>query len=136
MLGGIMFKSASTPVNLLWLVFFIIYAIYKYVGSLQVWDPEFFVQVAILVVLTALIPYYVSRALAHKLTDPAKLITTIILPLALCALGYTIFYYTRVKPNFPNVSLTGDVLPRSFLPGFVMTALFLLERYLGGKKQG
>ncbi len=122
--------SSLRSANLLWWGFFIYYSIYKYLASLQVWEPEFAVQVAILALMTAFVPYYLTRLAIYKASGTMRLIAILFLPLAFCAIGYVVFYYTRIVPFFDGVSLQNDVMLRSIFPGVMITGILLFEDFL------
>ena len=128
--------SSSIIANVMWWLFFIYYAAFKYLVALQSWDAGYAVQVAILVLITAFVPYYLTRLVAFRFEGALKIAAIIILPLSLCAAGYAIFYYTRIQPFFEGVSLQNDVMPRSFFPGLMITGLLLFEIYLVKRKGG
>ena len=121
--------SSSKLANILWGSFFIYYTVYKYLASLQIWDSEFAVQVAILSLMTAFVPYYATRLALHCAPRSYQLAVTLIFPLMFCAIGYIVFYYTRIVPFFDGVSLRIDVMPRSIFPAIVISLLFLIEQY-------
>lgn len=110
---------------ILWIVFLTYYSYLKYFAALDTWDTEYFIQVAILVILTAVAPFYLAQWLSKQFEGSTQIAVTVISPLILCAIGYASFYYTRVKPSFPDVTLT-EVLPRSFLPGIAIAILLMI----------
>jgi hypothetical protein len=122
--------NSKIVTRMLWWGFFVYYSIYKYVVSLQVWDPDFAVQVAFLSLMTAFVPYYLARFGLNTVEGLHRVIGMLILPLTLCALGYAVFYYTRIVPYFDGVSLLNDVLPRSIFPGIMLTGIFFVEWFL------
>jgi hypothetical protein len=110
-----------------WLIFLTYYTYLKYFSGFDTWNAEYALQVAILVVVTAIIPYYVARWITLKQVEIKRLVIELMLPVILCAIGYTLFYYTRVKPNFPDVTLE-QVMPRSLFPGISISLILLMHR--------
>ena len=111
--------------SVLWWVFLIYYTAYKYLVALQVWNLEYAIQVGLLVIMTAIIPYYFTKFTLLRLSKPALFFAATLLPALLALIGYAVFYYTRVLPNFPDVTLN-QVLPRSIFPGVCMALMFII----------
>jgi hypothetical protein len=113
----------------LWILFLIIYSYRKYFAGFDAWNTQYAIQVAILVAMTAIIPFYLVKVAIGRMEGSSELLSTLILPTVLCAIGYGIFWYTRVKPSFPDVTLM-TVLPRSFFPGIAISVLLLIPRFM------
>ncbi|TNE36751.1 MAG: hypothetical protein EP347_10200 [Alphaproteobacteria bacterium] len=113
----------------LWVLFLIGYTALKYFAGYNAWNTEYAIQVAILVVMTAVAPFYLSKGLVARMDGVGGWLVTLVTPVVLCAIGYALFWYFRVKPSFPDVTLM-TVLPRSLLPGLSITVLVLLPKVL------
>lgn len=109
----------------LWAVFLIYYTYLKYFAGYNEWNTEYALQVAILVVMTAIAPFYLMKFLSGRTEGSTRWIATLILPIVLCGIGYGLFWYFRVRPNFPDVTLM-TVLRRSLFPGISISALLLI----------
>jgi hypothetical protein len=113
----------------LWILFLIFYTHRKYFAGYDAWNTEYAIQVAILVIMTAIAPFYLVKFAVGRMEGSSKLLSTLILPSVLCAIGYGVFWYTRVRPSFPDVTLM-QVLPRSLLPGIAISVLLLIPRFM------
>lgn len=107
----------------LWLAFLIYFTAAKYLAAFSGWNLAYAIQVGIIVVLTALIPFYATKWLAN-LTPIAKLFK-IIMPSLLAVAGYTGFFFVFIQPNFPEATLAA-VAVRGLFPGLVISFILLL----------
>ena len=115
------------------LVFLLIYSIFKYRAVPDLMgQPAYIKSTAILVVLTAILPYFLSHFVSRKVTGNRQLMTAAILPLILCTAGLACFFYVFIAPNVPGMSVT-QVLPRAIVPGLVMGAILALPSFMHRK---
>ncbi|TNE58242.1 MAG: hypothetical protein EP340_06110 [Alphaproteobacteria bacterium] len=115
----------------LWVLFLIGYTALKYFAGYNAWNTQYAIQVAILVLMTAVAPFYLSKAVSMRAEGAGRWVMTLVLPVLLCAIGYGLFWYFRVKPSFPDVTLL-TVLPRSLLPGLSISVLLLIPKFMRG----
>ena len=109
----------------LWIVFLGYYGVINYSAGSDSWDSEYATQVALLVFVTAVFPYYLTRWLTGNLVKSYLWFEALFLPVVFCAIGYALFYYLQLGPWFVEVTLV-QVLLRSFFPGIVISILLLL----------
>lgn len=109
-----------------WIVFLFYYFAAKYfVGGFTGFSINYLVSVIILVLLTAIIPFYVSRWLLEKLSGNAKIIASLVAPISLTAGGLSLYFVAFIAPNFPNIVLP-NILHRAIEPGVAITVLMLI----------
>ena len=112
----------QTAQNLSWFIFLIGYTAYKYLAGLQSWNTGYAIQVAIIALLTAVIPYYATRFVVVRQSPGVATSSLIFMPTVLAVIGYGIFYVVFVRPNFPDVT-AAQVMPRGVLPGVCISAI-------------
>lgn len=102
------------------LIFLIVYSYHKYnaVPSLM-GQTSYILTSCLLVILTAIIPFYLSISWSNKTKPPSRYVLAGITPLLLSTLGLTAYFYLFIAPNAPGISII-QVLPRAILPGLVM----------------
>lgn len=108
----------------LWLTFLVIYIGHKFLAGGGGISTNYAIQVAIIVVLTALIPFYVTSRLGHLLVR-IRVAIFAVLPVGLAMAGYATFYFVFIAPNFPEVA-AADVIVRGITPGIVISAILLV----------
>ena len=113
----------------LWVLFLVGYTALKYFAGYNAWNTQYAIQVAILVMMTAIVPFYLSKAIVGRSEGAAQWAAALLLPVVLCGLGYALFWYFRVKPSFPDVTLA-TVMPRSLMPGISIAVLILIPKVL------
>jgi hypothetical protein len=114
--------NASKVQNLIWFAMLICYAAYKYLPGMQTWNTTYAIQVAIITILTAVVPYYATSFLASRMERLNSMIAIALLPTMLAITGYGLFYLVFIRANFPDVTAM-QVLPRGILPGIAISAL-------------
>ena len=114
-------------------LFLLVYSYFKYTAvPSQMGDPMYIATTALVVILTAVIPFFMARYLANKASAPKNYILAAVVPLALSALGLAIYFYVFIAPNAPGMAVT-QVLPRAIVPGLVMSALLLMPMFMHRK---
>ena len=108
--------------NIVWALFLVGYIAYKYLAGLHSWNTGYAIQVGIIALLTAVIPYYATSLAAARLDTTRKMTVLLVLPTLLAATGYGIFFVVFVRPSFPDVTAL-QVMPRGLLPGLAITAI-------------
>lgn len=107
------------------LVFLCIYSYFKYTAVPSLMGTTLYmISTAILVILTAIVPYFLTRVLTTKVAQPRKKWVLSFSPLVLSALGLALYFYLFIAPNAPGMSVL-QILPRSILPGVVISLLLL-----------
>ncbi|GAB4528419.1 MAG: hypothetical protein Tsb0010_10950 [Parvularculaceae bacterium] len=107
-------------------IFFAVYAYLKYVRGFNGTFSILYTQtVIILLVLTAIIPYffaYWGAQLGKRIHPGLGVLAAFALALGLCVGGYATYYFAFIAPNNPQIALS-TVAPRGVWPGLVMGAL-------------
>jgi hypothetical protein len=119
----------TTIQNLIWLLLLICYVAYKYLPGMQTWNTTYAIQVGIIAVLTAILPYYATRFMASRMTGAPAVTSILVLPSLLAIMGYGVFYFVFIRANFPDVTAM-QVMPRGLLPGLTISALLGTFRFL------
>ena len=115
-------------------LFLLVYSYFKYTAvPSQMGEPMYMATTALLVIVTAVIPFFVARYLADRATAPNSHVFAAVVPLTLSALGLAIYFYVFIAPNAPGMAVT-QVLPRSIAPGLVMSAILLIPMIMHKKK--
>lgn len=86
---------------------------------------EYTLTVFLLIVLIAIIPWYVSKKLEALTTGIGRWYVILTAPMVFTTMGLMAFYYVMIAPNFPTVELP-SILHRTIMPGLSMTALLLI----------
>jgi hypothetical protein len=108
------------------IIFLIVYGYFKYTAVPQLMgQSQYILTTGIVIVLTAIVPFFLSYFIARKVSSNARYVVLGLLPLLLCALGLAFYFYIFIAPNAPGMSVM-QVLPRTIVPGLVMGALLLL----------
>lgn len=102
------------------------WAVYKFIAGGQPASLAYLLQVAILVTLTAVLPYVFARLLA-RIAGGARTAVQLLAPSLFACLGYATFFVVFIAPYAPDVPALA-VIPRGLLPGAIITALLLLQR--------
>ena len=101
-------------------IFLVIYSVIKYRAVPELMgQPTYIKSTIILVILTAILPYFIALFVRGKMAGTSKLIASLVLPLILCLVGLATYFYVFIAPNAPGMSVT-QVLPRAIIPGLVM----------------
>lgn len=109
-----------------WIVFLFYYFSAKYfVGGFTGFSINYLVSVIILVLLTAVAPYYLSLWLINKSTAYVKIVVSLIAPLTLTSAGLSLYFVGFIAPNFENIALK-SILHRAIEPGIAITVLMLI----------
>ena len=107
-------------------IFVIVYGYFKYTAVPQLMgQSQYILTTGIVVVLTAIVPFFLSYFIGRNVTSNARYLVLGLLPLILCAAGLATYFYLFIAPNAPGMSVL-QVLPRAVVPGLVMGALLLL----------
>jgi hypothetical protein len=130
---GDTFMNSQTAQNLSWFIFLIGYTAYKYLAGLQSWNTGYAIQVAIIALLTAVIPYYATRFAISRQSFAVATSSLIFMPTVLAVIGYGIFYVVFVRPNFPEVT-AAQVMPRGLTPG-VCVSVILAAAFFWSRSQ-
>ena len=113
-----------------WLIFLVYYFAAKYfVGGFTGFSVNYLVSVIVLVLLTAVFPYYASRWLASKLSGAGNVAARLVLPLSLVAGGLSLFFVVFIAPNFPTIELA-KILYRAIEPAVAISVLLFLPDLL------
>ena len=121
--------------NMIWIAFLVIYFAQKYVADMKEdFQLGYLINVGILVMLTSVIPYYLTRVGMNIVSGNARAVTALILPVTFSAMGLAVFFYIFIKPYVPGLSLM-TILPRSLIPGIIMTVI-LMPLWIGEWRAG
>ena len=107
----------------LWLSFLVYYCASKFLAGYESYSHDYLIQVVIIVLLTALLPYYLSKGLLKL--ERAKAVITVLAPSLLAMTGYAGFFFVFIKPNFPSMAAE-QVIVRGLLPGVVISLILAL----------
>ena len=121
--------------NLIWIAFLVIYFAQKYVADMKEdFQLGYLINVGILVMLTTVIPYYLTRLGMRIFSGNTRAASALILPVTFSAIGLAVFFFIFIKPYVPGLSLMA-ILPRSLIPGIIMTVM-LLPLWIGERRAG
>lgn len=110
----------------LWSLFLIYYFAAKYfVGGFTGFSIPYLISVLALVLVTAILPFYLARWITGMLTSPANILISLILPVLLTAAGLSAYFMLFIAPNYPNIQLA-NIIHRAIEPGIAITLLLLL----------
>lgn len=108
------------------IVFLVSYSYVKYTAVPQLMgQTQYMITTAVLVVLTAVIPFYISYLAVRNNRSNTRYTIALVLPLVLSAIGLAVYFFLFIAPNAPDMSVV-QVLPRAVVPGLVMSALLLI----------
>lgn len=111
--------------NLVWIVFLLLYFAQKYVADIKEdFQLGYLLNVGILVMLTTVLPYYLTRLGMYLVAGKTRAVLALTLPITFSALGLSVFFFVFIKPYVPDLSLL-TVLPRSLIPGIIMTVILV-----------
>lgn len=116
-------KKINVIQNALWAIFLLYYCGEKFFAGYQGYSHLYLLQVGIIVLLTAVIPFYGTKVAMRY--EPARFIVAVFLPSLLAMSGYGAFYITFIAPNFPDVPATA-VIVRGIVPGVVISMILCL----------
>ena len=123
---GFTMKTAFT-------IFLLVYSYIKYTAvPSQMGEPMYMATTALVVILTAVIPFFIARHLLAKASPPKSYVLAAFVPLALSAIGLAIYFYMFIAPTAPGMAVT-QVLPRAIAPGLVMSAILLIPILMSKK---
>ncbi len=107
------------------IIFLLIYSYMKYAVAFELMTQlNFVISTAIMIILTAVIPYGASYLIQKKLHGSARYGAALLLPLVLGALGLATYFFVFIAPSGSPVTLD-KVLPRSITPGIIMGVILL-----------
>jgi hypothetical protein len=123
-------KSMFHPSLLIYLIFLAVYSWQKYRAAAPAsFNQGYAINVAILVTLTAIVPYVVARLAMSMTSGAGRLASAVLVPTFMAAGGFATFFFVFIAPNFPQVELM-TVLPRSLTPGGVIAVILLIHMVL------
>lgn len=109
-----------------WIIFLFYYFAAKYfVGGFTGFSVNYLVSVIILVLLTAVVPFYISQWLTRSSQANLKIIAALVAPVALTMLGLSLYFIAFIAPNFPNITLP-SILHRAIEPAIAISALMVI----------
>ena len=113
---------------------FLIYYIYdKYMGAApETFSLAYAKTVAIIVLLTAIIPFIISYFLLKIVKGSGGYILALLVPTICSALGYAAFFYKFIAPFTSEVALM-QVVPRSLIPGLGISLILIVTALLKRK---
>lgn len=121
-----MISLKNTPL-IIFVLFLAFYTFQKYTAVPQNgFNSGYAISVAIIVALTALMPYIITRIKMRFTSGALRVVTVLIAPVVVSAIGFALYFYGYIAPNFPGVSIAA-VLPRSIFPGVVISGILLLS---------
>lgn len=111
-------------------IFLIFYSYFKYVAvPSMMGQTTYILTTSVLVLITAIIPFYAAYFLAKKASPPICYLLASLMPLVFSGIGLAIYFYLFIAPNAPDMGVT-QVLPRALLPGLVMGAISLISLFI------
>jgi hypothetical protein len=111
--------------NIIWIIFLVLYFAQKYVADIKEdFQLGYLLNVGILVILTAVIPYYLTRLGMYLVTGKTRAVLALTLPITFSAMGLSVFFFVFIKPYVPDLPLL-SILPRSLIPGIIMTIILV-----------
>jgi hypothetical protein len=91
-------------------------------------QTNYILTTCLVILMTAVIPFYLSCFLAKKVSSPSCYLVASLMPLVLSGIGLAIYFYLFIAPSAPSVEIA-QVLPRAFLPGIAMGAILVGALY-------
>ena len=81
-------------------IFLLVYSYIKYTAvPSQMGEPMYMATTALVVILTAVIPFFIARHLLAKASPPKSYVLAAFVPLALSAIGLAIYFYMFYSAN-------------------------------------
>jgi hypothetical protein len=120
---SIIVKKIEITQITVWILFLIYDTASKYLAAFSGWNTGYAIQVAIIVVATAILPFYLTRFGARLWQNQFALL--LLAPSCLAMLGYAGFFFVFIQPNFAEVTAL-QVIPRGLFPGLVITFILLM----------
>ncbi len=117
----------------LWVAFLSYYVLSKFLAGFNGYSHAYAIQVGIIVLLTAILPYYLTRFSVTRRQSFAPLVVTV-LPTVLAMTGYALFFFVFIAPYNGEVPVTAVVI-RGLLPGVAVTVILSLP-YLADRAAG
>lgn len=105
------------------------YAVYKYQLGMQSWNFGYAVQIVVIVMLAAIIPFYITTWCADPLDRSRRIVIMVIFPTVLSIAGYGMFYLAYIRPVFTSISAV-EVMQGGLQPGLAITVLLLVLEWL------
>ena len=105
----------------LWIVFLICYVLSRFLAGSNGYSHAYATQVAITIVLTAILPYYLTRQFATSFQSRALLLTAG-LPSLIAMAGYAAFFVGFIAPYNSDITAAAVVI-RGLLPGLAVTTI-------------
>jgi len=112
----------------LWAAFLIYYCASKFLAGYSGYSHAYAIQVGIIVLSTALAPYYLTQFCMRFLAK-VRLFLAAVMPTLLAMAGYATFFYLFIAPNFPDIAAQ-QVIIRGLLPGLVISGILLLPNII------
>jgi len=116
-------KNMKLVQAVLWGLFLIYYCGSKYFAGYQGYSHAYLFQVGLIVMLTAILPYYMTRLLMT--VERLRVAGILLAPSLLSMAGYGAFFIAFIAPNFPDVPAAAVIL-RGLVPGIVITLILSL----------
>jgi hypothetical protein len=111
-------------------IFLVVYSYFKYVAvPSMMGQTTYIITTSLVVLMTAIIPFYVTYFLTKKASSPSRYVLASLMPLILSGIGLSIYFYLFIAPNAPGMGVA-QVLPRAILPGLVMGAILLAAMFI------
>lgn len=120
-------KDVRNIQMLTWILFMVYYCLSKFFAGYQGYSHAYLLQVVLIVSLTAVVPFYLSRWLMQFNT--IRLPAVFVLPSVLAMSGYAGFFAVFIAPNFPDVPAFA-VIVRGLLPGIAISLILGLPGML------
>lgn len=117
-------KPVSLVQNSLWFGLLSCYTAAKFMAGGAAYSHAYALQVGIIVVLTAIVPFYATSRLAAAVPRH-RMPVLLAAPTLLSMAGYAAFFFVFIAPAFPDVA-AGQVIGRGLLPGLMISALLAL----------
>lgn len=117
-------KSMKLIQGVLWGAFLLYYCASKFLAGYQGYSHAYAIQVSIIVLATAILPYYATLWM-QRVARRGWLPVTLFLPSLLAMSGYAAFFYIFIAPNYPDITASA-VIPRGLMPGLAISAIMVL----------
>lgn len=115
-------------------LFLAVYSTLKYQAvPSQMGQSAYIKTTIILVILTAIIPYFIGLFMSAKVKLGHPFAVAIIAPFALSVAGLAAYFFMYIQPFAPGMSVT-QVLPRGVIPGLCLSGLVLFWLIWRGKQ--
>lgn len=114
-----------------WIIFIFYYFTAKYfVGGFTGFSVGYLISVIMLVMMTAVIPFYTAKWLVDKSEKLAQFGFALLLPILLTGAGLSVYFVIFIAPNYPAITLPG-ILHRAIEPGVAISILLLVPIVAG-----